>query len=66
MSTAAVKLYIHFITSVFHSRSANAGQDDGDYRIHSSLSTIDPRVDNLLLEQEVKRLNESLGSKCSY
>jgi len=43
----------------YSSRSATA--DDGDYRLQTSLSSIDPRVDSLLLEQEVRRLNESLG-----
>jgi len=45
------------------SRSANAGDDD--FRLQTSLASIDPKVDNLLLEQEVKRLNESLGSPLS-
>lgn len=60
--TYRLYLVLTVMYDVFLSRSANA-QDDGDYRIHTSLSSIDPRVDNLLLEQEVKRLNESFGGK---
>lgn len=35
-------------------------EDLGD-RLNTSLSAIDPKVDSMLLEQEVKRLNESYG-----
>ena len=39
--------------------------EQGDVRniFNASMTSLDPKVDNMLLEQEVKRLNESLGGR---
>lgn len=62
-----------FVTNKFHlliflfgiSRSGDLDVDMAA-RLNTSLASIDPKVESLLMEQEVKRLNESYGGMCCH
>ena len=54
----------------FYSRSARTGEDIREIRsiLDTSLSNVarDPNLDSILLEQEAKKLDESLGKRWFY